>query len=119
MNEKKRERRDSDTKSLFIDTSINVNLDYIKKRYNTDINGDFKIREFKVIVMNKDYPVFVCFFDGMIDRLLVNLSIIQPLMTLSAMPVNTKEQTVRDVIYNHLIPQNQVKILQDIPGSCR
>jgi spore germination protein KA len=110
MNEKKRERRDSDTKSLFIDTSINVNLDYIKKRYNTDINGDFKIREFKVIVMNKDYPVFVCFFDGMIDRLLVNLSIIQPLMTLSAMPVNTKEQTVRDVIYNHLIPQNQVKI---------
>lgn len=110
MNEKKRERKVNNTKALFIDTSLNANLDYIKARYNADINGDFKIREFKIIVMNKDYPVFVCFFDGMIDRLLVNMSIIQPLMTLSAMPVNMKDQTVRDVVYNHLIPQNQVKV---------
>lgn len=110
MNERKRERKDSDSKALFIDTSLNVNLDYIKQRYSADINGDFKIREFKVIVMNKDYPVFICFFDGMVDTLLVNMSIIQPLMTLSAMPVNTKDQTVRDVVYNHLIPQSQVKV---------
>lgn len=110
MNEKKREKKDSSANALFIDTSINVNLEYIKQRYSADINGDFVIREFKVIVMNKDYSVFICFFDGLVDTIVVNMSIIQPLMTLSTLPVNTKDQTVRDVVYNHLIPQSQIKI---------
>ena len=45
----------------------------------------------------------------MVDRTIINTTILQPLMTLSVMPMDTEDQSVEDVIYNHLIPQNQIK----------
>ncbi len=92
-----------------IHSSIKKCLDVIKERYTADINGDFKIREFRIRAMDEIRPAFVCFFDGMIDRTVVNTTILQPLMTLSVMPMDTKDQSVQEVIYNHLIPQNQIK----------
>ena len=92
-----------------IHASIKDCLEKIKSIYTADINGDFKIREFRIRVKGKIYSAFVCFFDGMIDRLLVNISILQPLMTLSTLPIDTEEQSVQEVIYNHLMPQNQIK----------
>ncbi len=104
-----KEGKESD-KDADIHSSISNNLEYIKKRYTADINGDFKIRKFKIRIKDEVYEAFVCFFDGMIDKMDVNTSILQPLMTLSVLPMDTKEQPVKDVIYNHLIPQNQIKI---------
>lgn len=92
-----------------IHVSLETCHEKIKKIYTADINGDFKIREFRIRVKDRIYPAFVCFFDGMVDTMLVNSSILQPLMTLSVMPMDTEDQSVQEVIYNHLIPQNQIK----------
>lgn len=106
-NEKKQKKPDENGE---ISSSVKVSLEIIKKRYSAVINGDFKIREFKIRVREELYQAFVCFFDGMIDRLLVNSTIMQPLMTLSALPMDSSEQSVKDVVYNNLIPHNQIKI---------
>lgn len=93
-----------------ISSSLSISLEIIKKRYSADINGDFKIREFKVRVKDKAYSAFICFFDGLVDRTVTNSNILVPLMTLSVMQMDTEDQSVRDVIYRHLIPQNQIKV---------
>ena len=93
-----------------IDLSLKVNLEVIKKRYNSDINGDFKIREFKIRIRDEMYSAFVCFFDGMVDRLVVNTTILQPLMTLSILPMDAKEQSAKEIVYNNLLPHNQIKM---------
>lgn len=92
-----------------IHSSLEICLEVIKKRYTADINGDFKIREFRIRVKDETFSAFACFFDGMIDRLLVNSTILEPLMTLSTIPMDTEEHSVQEIIYNHLIPQNQIK----------
>jgi spore germination protein KA len=92
-----------------IHASLESCLQKIKQIYTADINGDFKIREFRIRVKDQIYSAFVCFFDGMIDRVIVNTTILGPLMTLSVMPMDTEDQSVEEVVYNHLIPQNQIK----------
>lgn len=84
-------------------------LQKIKQIYTADVNGDFKIREFRVRVKDKIYSAFVCFFDGLVNTMIVNTNILGPMMTLSVMPMDTEDQSVEEVIYNHLIPQNQIK----------
>lgn len=93
-----------------INSSVDISLEIIKKRYNADINGDFKIREFKIRIQEELYSAFICFFDGMIDRLLVNTTILHPLMTLSVFPMDARQQSVKDIVYNNLIPHNQIQI---------
>ncbi|HZK26586.1 MAG TPA: spore germination protein [Thermoclostridium sp.] len=112
MNKKKddkKPRKNNSGQDTIISNSISTCLEVIKKRYSADINGDFKLREFKVLVENKAYDAFVCFFDGMTDTALINSSILVPMMTLSIMPVEPGERSVKDIIFNHLIPQNQIK----------
>ena len=69
----------------------------MKQIYTADINGDFKVREFRIRVKDKIYKAFVCFFDGMVDRTIINTTILQPLMTLSVMPMDTEDQSVEDI----------------------
>lgn len=94
--------------STQIHPSINTNLEIIKKRFSADINADFVLREFKIRIRDELYQAFLCSFDGMVDSLLINNAILQPLMTLSALPMELKEP-VQDVVYNTLIPHNQIK----------
>lgn len=91
-----------------INSSIKVSLGIIKKRYNADINDDFKIREFKVCIKEELYSAFICFFDGMVDRLLVNTTILENLMTLSLLPMGTEGQSTKEIVYNNLIPHSQI-----------
>lgn len=103
------EEESDDKEDEKISSSYKTCLEVIKKRYSADINGDFKIREFKVRVKDKIYPAFVCFFDGMVNSSIINSSVLIPLMTLSTMPMDTEDQSVKDIIYGHLIPLNQIK----------
>ena len=108
-NEGKEDREETENgKEEKISSSLSICLEVIKKRYSADINADFKIREFKVRVKDKVYKAFVCFFDGLVESSIINNNILLPLMTLSVMPMDTEDQSVRDVIFEHLIPQNQI-----------
>lgn len=91
-----------------ISKKLSENLEYIKQRFSSPINGDFIIREFDIVVKNKVIPAFLCFFDGMVDRKVINDDILQPLMLLSNLDIKGQEEDIAVYVRKHLIPQNQL-----------
>lgn len=109
--------------------NIEENLNYIKSKYNTLINSDVKIREFIITARNKEYNSAIIYIDGMVDAQIINEAILRPLMlknkanTFTAdekqvvSEFNNNDVIIRKIkkfnlenyIYNHLIPQNDVK----------
>jgi len=111
--------------------SSEVNLEYIKVKFNSLINSDIKIREFDLTARNKVYKSFILYIDGMSDTKLINRFILNPLMLKSRANTNTAPEevvssavanniTVKkvrkfdlvDYIYSCLIPHNDLKKLK-------
>lgn len=107
--------------------SVEVNLEYIKTKFNSEINSDIKIREFDITARNKMYKAFLLYIDGMSDSKSINRFILHPLMlksrantttsaeeiVSSAVANNITVKKVRkfnliDYIYSCLIPYNDV-----------
>lgn len=134
---------DVEKKELY--SSLAVNLDYLKVKYNTLINSDINVRPFTLTARNKQYNAFILYIDGMIDTKTVNDFVLEPLMlrnqanTFSAEEnqVSTaiannisvrkvKKFNLEDYIYNCLIPQNAIskkkefaEIISDVnSGNC-
>ena len=117
-----------DVKEIF--PSIDVNIEYIKTKYNLLINSDVILREFTLSARNRQYRAFLLFIDGMISIDLVNNYILKPLMlknqsnsfegnqnqVVSEAVTNNitvrkvKKFDLKDYIYNNLVPQNNLKI---------
>ncbi len=141
------ENQTQQIKEQTIYTSVDVNLDYLKVKYNTLINSDINIREFTLIANNKEYKAFLFYIDGMIDSKIINDFVLEPLMLRSKANTHTNDNdnksksiaianniSVRRVkkfqlenyIYNSLIPQNSIskedkfsKIISDVnSGNC-
>lgn len=72
-----RESLDKDAK---IYPSLNVNLEYMKSKYNILINSDIILREFTLNARGKQYNSFIVYIDGMVDSELMNKFILEPLM---------------------------------------
>lgn len=107
--------------------STDVNLEYIKKEYNTEINSDIIIRKFTLNALGKQYKSFLLYIDGMVDSLILNNFVLEPLMLKGKnVPISTDRViseaitnniTVRKVkkidlptyIENSLLPQNNLK----------
>ena len=108
-------------------SSIDVNLDFIKNKYNVDINSDIKIREFYINVRGKQYSAFLLYIEGMINSDSINKFVIKPLMLKNTSNLShenpdivsaavTNNVTVRRVkkfdlktyISECLVPQNDV-----------
>lgn len=113
-----------DSKTIF--PSLSVNLDYIKTKYNTLINSDIVIREFKIPIRNIDYSAFILFVDGMVDNDSINDFILEPLLLKNSISMKPKESTttaiskgisvkrvkkfnLEDFIFESLIPQNSIE----------
>ena len=121
-----------------ISDKFDTNLEFMKYRYNSLINSDVIIREFKLIANNTEYKAALIFIDGMVDTQVINTAVMRPLMLRNQS--NSKEVTENDspsdskeviaeynnndviirkvkrfdlkkYIYNHLIPQNSVKMV--------
>lgn len=107
--------------------SIDVNKEYIKKRYSFDINSDIKLREFTINVRGKQYKAFLFYIEGMIDSDSINKFVIKPLMLKNSSNLSESDEdiistavtnnvTVRRVrkfdiknyILESLVPQNDV-----------
>ena len=113
---------EQDTKQIIYPT-LNVNSDYIKVKYNTLINSDIKLREFKLNIKGKEYNSLLLFIDGMIDSESINNFILKPIMSKNddirkeTPSVITNNITVRRIkkfnleeyISNVLVPQNTMK----------
>ena len=116
----------SDIKEIF--PSIDVNIEYIKVKYNLLINSDIVLREFLLTARNKQYRAFLLFIDGMTDMDLVNNYVLKPLMlknnansfdgnqnqVVSEAVTNNitvrkvKKFNIKEYILNCLLPQNNV-----------
>lgn len=116
-------------KTKKISTNININLDYIKTKYNLLINSDIVTREFILNAKGKQYKAFLLYIDGMIDSQSLNDFVLEPLMMRNKNNLfnNDKNRiisesfnnniTIRkvkkfnldDYIQNCLIPQNNVE----------
>lgn len=125
--------KENEIEKVSIFPSLDVNLDYIKSKYNTLINSDIIIREFTINARNKQYNAFLLYIDGMADTQLMNDFILKPLMMRNQNNLYDGNQsriiseaitnniTVRKVkkfdmaeyLLNCLIPQNTVEKVQD------
>lgn len=115
----------SEYKSIF--STLEVNLEYLKIKYNFLINSDVKFREFKFCARDKEYSAFLLYIDGMVDAKSINDFILKPMLSLKCKPSNpiataiTNNITVRKVkkfnlveyIYDSLLPQNNVRKITD------
>ena len=116
----------SDSMNSYILDNLELNLSYIKSKYNAEINSDIVIREFSLIAKEKEYKAFLLYIDGMVETNLINNFVLTPLMIsiknnnfsfLNKSSSHSKKIFVKyskkfnleDYIYSHLIPQNAIK----------
>lgn len=100
--------------------SIDVNLEYMKVKFNTLINSDIKIREFDLTARNKVYKAFIVYIDGMSDSKSINRFILHPLMLKSrANTFNKSEEKVSHAVANNITVKKVKKFdLVDYIYSC-
>lgn len=93
-----------------ISGDINVNLEYMKKRFSIPLNCDIILREFSINYKNELIRAFIMFYDGMTDRGIINSSILRPLMLDSITEIIEYESNLQDFILRQLLPHNQIKV---------
>lgn len=109
--------------------SLNVNLEYIRTKYNVLINSDIVLREFTLNARGKQYNAFIIYIEGMVNNQLMDNFILEPLMMRNRNNLYDSSQnkviseavtnniTVRKVkkfdlstyVLSCLMPQNSVK----------
>lgn len=96
-----------------ISRNLSDNLEYMKKVYSIPTNGDVMLREFDIITKEGPVAAFIIFIDGMTDRTVINLNILQPLMLLSNLDIKSKEDDIGRYVKKHLLVHNQIKIASE------
>ena len=67
-------------KKVNIFPSLNVNIEYMRTKYNLLINSDVILREFTINARGKQYNAFLIYIDGMVDSEIMDKFILEPLM---------------------------------------
>ena len=100
--------------------SIEVNLDYVKVKYNTLINSDIKVRKFFINIRNKQYSSFLLYIDGMVDTHSINKFVIESLMIKNPSNVSTQDSSiVSTAVTNNVIVRRRKKFnLVDYISEC-
>lgn len=80
VSESNHSQADSIGEAKKIFPSIDINLEYVRVKYNSMINSDIIIREFMLSARNKQYRAFLLFIDGMVNTDLINNYVLKPLM---------------------------------------
>ena len=113
--------------------NIDVNLEYIKTKYNTLINSDVVLREFILNARGKQYRSFIIYIDGMVNSQILDDFILEPLMlrnknnlyegfqnrVISEAVANNitvrkvKKFDLSDYLLTCLMPQNSLKKISD------
>lgn len=113
--------------------SLNVNIDYIKTKYNILINSDIILREFTINARGKQYNSFLVYIDGMVDSEIMDKFILEPLMLRNKNNLfdGTQTKVISEAVTNNitvrkvkkfdlsnylmgcLMPQNAVKEVLD------
>ncbi|MCI8759729.1 MAG: spore germination protein [Clostridia bacterium] len=124
----------SDTEeTINIFPSLNVNLEYMKTKYNLLINSDVILRQFTINARGKQYNAFLVYIDGMVDSEIMDKFVLEPLMlrNKSNLYEGTQSKVISEAVANNitvrkvkkfdlsnylmgcLMPQNAVKEATD------
>ncbi len=113
--------------------SLNVNLEYMRTKYNLLINSDVILRQFTINARGKQYNAFLVYIDGMVDSEIMDKFILEPLMlrNKSNLYDGTQNKVISEAVANNitvrkvkkfdlsnylmgcLMPQNAVKEVTD------
>lgn len=113
--------------------SLNVNIEYMRTKYNLLINSDVILREFTINARGKQYNAFIVYIDGMVDSEIMDKFILEPLMlrNKSNLYDGTQNKVIAEAVTNNitvrrvkkfdlsnylmgcLMPQNAVKEVTD------
>lgn len=113
--------------------SLNVNLEYMKTKYNLLINSDVILRQFTINARGKQYNAFLVYIDGMVDSEIMDKFILEPLMlrNKSNLYEGNQSKVISEAVANNitvrkvkkfdlsnylmgcLMPQNAVKEVTD------
>ena len=107
---KKIESEKAPNASDAISSDIKTNLDRMKLAYSIPLNSDIVLREFDINHKNQPVKAFIIFFDGMVNREVINNHILEPLMVMSGMDLRYNTDRLEDYISRQLLPYCQVKI---------
>lgn len=127
------EQTNKNNSKVEIFPSLQINIEYIKTRYNLLINSDIILREFTMNAQGKQYDAFLLYIDGMVDSKIMDDFILKPLMLRNQNNLFEGSQkkiisettnnnvTIRKIkrfdLPNYLIgcllPQNSVKQIKD------
>lgn len=72
--------KEESQKSESVFPSLEVNLEYMKTKYNLLINSDVILRQFTINARGKQYNAFIVYIDGMVDSEIMDNFILKPLM---------------------------------------
>ncbi len=97
-------------KTGMVSTSYKENLDFIKDAFSKPKNFDLVIREFKIKTKEKDLDAFLIFYDGLVNKEIINRDILNPLMT-NELKV---DKNITDGVYEHLITQAPLSKIRDM-----
>jgi len=100
-----------DPGKLKISGDLEQDVAYLKKVFHVPKNNDVVFREFSIGI-NDPLQAVVIFIDGMTDKAIQNAYVLQPLMLLSRLRLDTEKGSVQDVVREKLLPGNQVEIFE-------
>lgn len=109
----------NENKNVF--ASIDVNLDYIKTRYNLLINSDIITRQFILNARGKQYKALLLYIDGMVDSQILNDFVLEPLMMRNKNNLFDGDQSriISEAISNNITVRKVKKFdLADYIESC-
>lgn len=126
-------KKSSSAEKVKIFPSLDVNIEYMKTKYNLMINSDVILRQFTLNARGKQYSAFIFYIDGMVDSKIMDDFVLKPLMLRNRTNLYDSSQnkviseavtnniTVRKVkkfdlpnyLMGCLLPQNAVKEITD------
>ena len=91
-----------------ISTSVEENKKNIETMYHLPSNKDIVVRDF-VIPGERHVSAMLIFIDGMIDKKVINLSILQPLMLMDGLAAEFSGADLLKYIVDEALPSEQAK----------
>lgn len=84
--------------------SLNVNMEYMRTKYNLLINSDVILREFTINARGKQYNAFLVYIDGMVDSEIMDKFILEPLMlrNKSNLYDGTQNKVISEAVANNI-----------------
>ncbi len=125
--------KDNSSEKVTIFSSLMVNMEYMRTKYNLFINSDIILRQFTINARGKQYDAFLVYIDGMVDSELMNKFVLEPLMLRNKNNLfdGTQSKIISESVTNNitvrkvkkfdlsnylmgcLMPQNAVKEVND------